>query len=108
MAQKQAPIPPGEGPKKDGDNLMQRKLPLKPNTSATLSKLDAMIEEETKNKRKIKPLTPQCCGRLPCKGRTPFCFQCDICMDCITGAGCGHDTSSHKFSQMDDTGEEES
>ena len=99
MSQKQVPIPqPDEGGDKGSGDLMSRKLPVKPQTADTLSKLDAMLAEESKNKSKLRPITPQCCGRLPCKGRTPFCFQCDLCLDCITGAGCGHDNSNHRFS----------
>ena len=52
------------------------------------------IDEVLDGKQKLSPL--KCCGHLVCKGRTPACYGCDICMDCITGAGCGHSESSHK------------
>jgi hypothetical protein len=96
--QKQIPISPGDKPKGDTPDLMQRTLPVKPQTADTLSKLDALLESEIKNKKRQTPLTPKCCGILPCKGRTIFCYQCDICLDCITGCGCGHSDSRHSFS----------
>lgn len=56
----------------------------------TLAGIDSVLDE----KQKMEPL--HCCGILPCKGRTPACYGCSVCMDCITGAGCGHDDSTHK------------
>lgn len=72
----------------------------KPQVSDTLAKLD----EATKAKKKLNP--PKCCGRLPCKGRTLNCYTCLECLDCITGAGCGHNSSTHDPSAHQITNEE--
>lgn len=54
------------------------------------------VDDIVKKIDDIKKYAPaSCCGRLPCKGRTLGCYACAICLDCITGAGCGHDDSRH-------------
>lgn len=69
-----------------------------PETEDILKKIDNAI------KAKRAPAT--CCGTLPCKGRKAACFSCDICLDCITGRGCGHDPSRHKPHKNKELGHE--
>ena len=96
MDQKQLPLPQQDVTKQQPQEFT-RILPAAPQSTDTLQRLDKMLEAETTRKKGIKRPTPKCCGRLPCKGRTPFCYQCDICVDCITSIGCGHPSSRHEF-----------
>lgn len=63
----------------------------KPQLQDNITAIDALLEK----KQRKNP--PACCGRLPCKGDkgSPHCFTCTKCLDCITGAGCGHAPASH-------------
>lgn len=96
MAQKQLPVPtppPGDDDKKPD---LSRKLPKAPQAQELTDNIDAANTQ--KEKRKTKE--PECCGILPCKGRSQFCYQCDICLDCITSVGCGHDSSRHTMRRI--------
>jgi hypothetical protein len=75
-------LPKASGPSMDQKNALDSAQDL-------TEEIEAIIDES----QSLEPLS--CCGKLPCKGRTPACYSCDICMDCITGVGCGHDDSNH-------------
>lgn len=69
--------------------------------SDALEKATAAVEAMKKAQKQdeevvLKHRKPKrCCGILPCKGRTPNCFYCAVCVDCITGTGCSHNDSTH-------------
>ena len=92
MRQKQKPQPDNDSPDRDfpdaKDPSYKTKSAIRNAEDVTESIADIIDGGQT-----LKP--PQCCGTLPCKGRVPACYSCDICMDCITGAGCGHNDSTH-------------
>jgi hypothetical protein len=89
--QKQIPAPPEEGGKPgEGAFGGQVQKILVPEAGETLDKVNELLADRV---REFAPLT--CCGILPCKGRKPGCYKCPLCMDCITGAGCGHSDSRH-------------
>jgi len=90
MDQKTKTPKPEDG-SKGGQDFFDAKIESKvEGVEDMLKGIDKVLDEKTK----LKPL--KCCGILPCKGRTPACYGCAICMDCITGAGCGHSNSAHK------------
>lgn len=98
---KQMPgIPDDSGNKGTGGALGRSLIP-PPASEETMEKLDSILKGEARSKRRNADGKPQCCGILPCKGRTMWCYECDLCMDCITGAGCGHSSSRHKFTQAE-------
>lgn len=107
MDQKQIPPPEPKRDKDDvGDPMGLFRKPLEvPNVDESIAKIDDILAAKVKKKKKRAIPELSCCGMLPCKGRTPICYMCDLCLDCITGAGCGHNNSRHKFTnkvtQMD-------
>lgn len=88
--QSQVPLPSGDSGKDGAQGFFD--IPLVDKV-AGVEDMKKAIDGILDNKQKLTPL--KCCGRLVCKGRTPACYGCDICMDCITGAGCGHSESTH-------------
>lgn len=83
VKQKQVTLPPKE---EKAPQEQENFIPVEiPQVDDITKKLDDMQ----------KYSAPTCCGRLPCKGRTLACFACKVCLDCITGAGCGHGDSTH-------------
>lgn len=87
------PSGPGSEPEKEGDGgqkLAEDVRHLIEEMEDVTDTIKAAIDEKQRYK------APTCCGHLPCKGRTPGCFHCDLCLDCITGAGCGHGDSDHR------------
>lgn len=59
--------------------------------SKTKEKIKTKQEQaETQQQERLR-----CCGTLCCKGKQAGCFFCSVCMDCISGIGCGHNNSSH-------------
>lgn len=95
MGQKQLPVPPAPPPD-DKETPLTRKLPEAPQADTLTDKIDKL--ESRKQRKDIAE--PQCCGILPCKGRTQFCYECDICLDCITDLGCGHSNSRHTMKRI--------
>lgn len=59
---------------------------------STLDKVDAALK---------KSQVSTCCGLLPCKGKTLACFDCDVCLECITGSHCPHDQAVHEPHRFD-------
>jgi hypothetical protein len=100
MSQKQLPIPPDDGGQQQSDPLTVD-MPTVPR-SDILDKLDKVLEASLPKASKRKPSAPKCCGILPCKGRSPWCYTCDICLDCITSVGCGHDDSRHTYKHINE------
>lgn len=85
MKQDQIKVPPKEkAAPQDEVSFTEIKLP---EIDTTIKKID--------DAEKYAPAA--CCGHLPCKGRTLACYACSICLDCITGAGCGHPDSRHSM-----------
>lgn len=100
MKQRMRPGPPPEGGGEDKVGPSRKMMPA-PVASTSIEKADELVKAEERARAKKGYGKPKCCGMLPCKGRTIWCYECDLCMDCITGAGCGHDNSRHAFTQTD-------
>lgn len=62
---------------------------------AAKSKAKVKVNTKTKAAEEQKQERVRCCGTLCCKGKQPGCFFCSVCMDCISGIGCGHNDSTH-------------
>ena len=90
---KQIYRPPGEPPPQEGLPDASGPSPSQKWAMQSAEDVTEDINNIIEEGETLKPLT--CCGRLPCKGRTPACFACDLCMDCISGIGCSHPSSHH-------------
>lgn len=97
---RQLPLPPDDGGQQQVDPLTVDM----PKVDATdlLAELDKALDASQPKVSKQKPAKPKCCGILPCKGRSMWCFTCEICLDCITSIGCGHDDSRHEYKHINE------
>lgn len=97
---RQLPLPPDDGGQQQVDPLTVDM----PTVDATdlLAELDKALDASQPKVSKQKPAKPKCCGILPCKGRSMWCYTCEICLDCITSIGCGHDDSRHEYKHINE------